>query len=111
MILELEHLRSTFYYKQGFQTVLRYAPPAPMNNDDKMCEWTSVNGAAVRQLKVQQETKMSGIGILPKACYHDLRPSVTKMVRLCLNKKIWNPTHIILRTECNREFKGSVWNL
>ena len=70
-----------------------------------------VNGAAVRQLKVQQETKMSRIGILPKACYHELRPSVTKMVRLCLNKKIWNPMHIILRTECNREFKGSVWNL
>ena len=37
-----------------------------------------VNGAAVRQLKVQQETKMSRIGILPKACYHELRPSVTK---------------------------------
>ena len=44
---------------------------APMSNDDKkiMHEWTSVNDAAVWQLKVRQETTMARTGILPEACY------------------------------------------
>ena len=70
-----------------------------MSNDDKMHEWTSVNGAAVRQLKVQQETTMGRTGILPEACYHEeLRDPLSPkevMVQLIPNKIAWNRRHNI----------------
>lgn len=44
-----------------------------------MCEWASVNSAAVRQRRVLQETTMARTSTLLEACYYeDLRYSATK---------------------------------
>ena len=53
-------------------------PPAKLNGEDRltMREWSSINGAVVRQRSVRQETTMAKAGTLPEACYHeDLLPA------------------------------------
>ena len=53
-------------------------PPAKLNGEDRltMREWSSINGAVVRQRSVRQETTMAKAGTLPEAYYHeDLLPA------------------------------------
>ena len=53
-------------------------PPAKMTAENKetMWGWASVNGQAVRQSTVRQETTMAKVGTLPESCYHqELKPT------------------------------------
>ena len=51
-------------------------PPKQIGNDNRnlLREWAAVNGAAMRQRTVRQETTMARSGTLPDACYRtDIR--------------------------------------
>ena len=48
-------------------------PPKQIGNDNcnLLREWAAVNGAAMKQRTVRQETTMARSGTLPDACYHN----------------------------------------
>ena len=84
---------STYYYtnKEGWYPLpensmdfkeIQMPKPLPSNkmsleNKEKMREWTSANGRAVRQRTVRQETTMAKAGTLPESCYHQEYPTLS----------------------------------